>query len=345
MRILNGRVIGDLFGKYTCHKPTGSSVVDYIILSEELLTSVLYFKVSDFIPNYLDCYCKLSMNLLAKYSIHVPNNKCKLIDFSTAYHWDSSPAAKFQDALCHPICKKYIKDFLEKNLDGVDDPDIPTSEIVNILDRAALSAKIFKKKKSKKKTNNCKWFDNDLRSKRKTLVEKGELLSRFPCNPIIRGSYYKCYREYNKLRKYKKRHFKQTILDDLDRLRDSDPKQYWKLINSLKDSNNDDKTNLVEPDSWYTYFSNLNTVNESYHQRVKDIEETLIKMEELKEFNLLDYKITSKEIVDAIHHLKNGKASGLDGIPSEMLKAGCTILTPLLQKLFNCIFSNSVYPV
>lgn len=164
------------------------------------------------------------------------------------------------------------------------------------------------------------------------------MLSRFPCNPIIRGSYYKCYREYNKLRKYKKRHFKQSIIDDLDRLRDSDPKQYWKLINSLKDSNNDDKTNLVEPDSWYTYFSNLNTVNESYHQRVKDIEETLIKMEELKEFNLLDYKITSKEIVDAIHHLKNGKASGLDGIPSEMLKAGCTILTPLLQKLFNFIY-------
>ena len=63
----------------------------------------------------------------------------------------------------------------------------------------------------------------------------------------------------------------------MERLRDSDPKQYLKLINSLKDSNNDDKTNLVEPDSWYTYFSNLNTVNESYHQRVKDIKETLNK--------------------------------------------------------------------
>jgi hypothetical protein len=35
-------------------------------LSEELLTSVLYFKVSDCIPNYSDCHCKLSMNLLAK---------------------------------------------------------------------------------------------------------------------------------------------------------------------------------------------------------------------------------------------------------------------------------------
>ena len=231
----------------------------------------------------------------------------------------------------------------KKRLDNVDDPDIPTSEIVNILDRAALSAKNFRKK-SKIKTNNYKWFDNDLRSKQKTLVEKGELLSRFPCNPIIRGPYYKCYREYNKLRKYKKRHFKQTILDDLDRLRDSDPKQYWKLINSLKDSNNDDKTNLVEPDSWYTYFSNLNTVNESYHQRVKDIEETLIKMEELKEFNLLDYTITSKEIVDAMHHLKNGNASGLDGIPSEMLKAKQVVLFSLhYSKNYLILYFQTVY--
>jgi hypothetical protein len=45
--------------------------------------------------------------------------------------------------------------------------------------------------------------------------------------------------------------------DDLDRLRDSDPKQYWKLINSLKYSNNNDKTNLIEPHSWFTYFSYL----------------------------------------------------------------------------------------
>ena len=76
--------------------------------------------------------------------------KCKLIDFSTAYHWDSSSAAKFQDTLCHPICKKSIN---EKNLDGVnDDPDNPTSEIVNILDRAALSAK----KQQTNKQNNLR---------------------------------------------------------------------------------------------------------------------------------------------------------------------------------------------
>jgi hypothetical protein len=52
-------------------------------------------------------------------------------------------------------------------------------------------------------------------------------------------------------------------------------------------------------------------------------------MEELKEFNLLDYKITCKKIVDAIHHLKNGKTSGLGGIPSEMLKAKQVVLFSL----------------
>jgi hypothetical protein len=34
LRILNGRVLGDAFGKYTCFTPQGCSVVDYVIVSE-----------------------------------------------------------------------------------------------------------------------------------------------------------------------------------------------------------------------------------------------------------------------------------------------------------------------
>ena len=86
MRILNGRIIGDLFGKFTCHKPTGSSLVDYVIVSEELLDNVLYFKVSDFIPNFSDCHCKLSFSLLVKYSIQSEQKKSKFRDFTRAYH-------------------------------------------------------------------------------------------------------------------------------------------------------------------------------------------------------------------------------------------------------------------
>ncbi|CAG2188671.1 unnamed protein product [Mytilus edulis] len=37
LRILNGRLMGDLMGAHTCFQPLGSSVVDYFLASEELL--------------------------------------------------------------------------------------------------------------------------------------------------------------------------------------------------------------------------------------------------------------------------------------------------------------------
>ena len=43
LRILNGRTMGDFIGKYTCHTPRGSSVVDYMIVSESLLCNISFF--------------------------------------------------------------------------------------------------------------------------------------------------------------------------------------------------------------------------------------------------------------------------------------------------------------
>ena len=46
----------------------------------------------------------------------------------------------------------------------------------------------------------------------------------------------------------------------------------------------------------------------------------------------------------AISKLKSGKAVGLDSLPNEMLKSGGTILLPILQKLFNLVFTSGIYP-
>jgi hypothetical protein len=40
---------------------------------------------------------------------------------------------------------------------------------------------------------------------------------------------------YIKPRKIKKREFKQAILDKLEHLQSNNPKEYWKLINMLKE--------------------------------------------------------------------------------------------------------------
>ena len=44
-KILNGRKIGDLVGKYTCHQYNGSSSVDYIITETDLFEKVRHFQV------------------------------------------------------------------------------------------------------------------------------------------------------------------------------------------------------------------------------------------------------------------------------------------------------------
>jgi hypothetical protein len=60
-------------------------------------------------------------------------------------------------------------------------------------------------------------------------------------------------------------------------------------------------------------------------------------------FNELDFTISVSEVHSAISRLKCGKAAGLDQIPNEMLKAGQSTLSPVLQKLCNVIYSNSSY--
>ena len=48
--ILNGRKIGDSFGKYTCFQWNGSSVVDYVIVCQTLYNDISFLKIRKFIP-------------------------------------------------------------------------------------------------------------------------------------------------------------------------------------------------------------------------------------------------------------------------------------------------------
>ena len=61
LKILNGRKIGDLTGKYTCHQYNRSSVVDYIIAELNIFNKINYFQVLPF-TTYSD-HCQIVANL------------------------------------------------------------------------------------------------------------------------------------------------------------------------------------------------------------------------------------------------------------------------------------------
>ena len=54
LRILNGRIVGDLEGKKTCFQYNGSSVVDYVIGSKSVLRKMQYLIVNSLTPHLSD---------------------------------------------------------------------------------------------------------------------------------------------------------------------------------------------------------------------------------------------------------------------------------------------------
>jgi hypothetical protein len=62
---------------------------------------------------------------------------------------------------------------------------------------------------------------------------------------------------YAKLRKYKKREFRQFILEKLDQLQTNNPKlkEYWTLLNSLREKSNDRPEKGIDDNEGYNYFS------------------------------------------------------------------------------------------
>ena len=110
LRFLNGRMWGDSYRKFTCIKPSGSSVVDYVIMSENLLKNTLYFQVSDFIPTLSDCHCKLSFGLLTSYFVDTSqNDNINRSIFPGRYIWSASIGQKLCDTLPQ-ACKMQYKE-------------------------------------------------------------------------------------------------------------------------------------------------------------------------------------------------------------------------------------------
>jgi hypothetical protein len=58
----------------------------------------------------------------------------------------------------------------------------------------------------------------------------------------------------------------------------------------------------------------------------------------------LNSDITAEEMMKAVKHLKNKKASGLDCISNEMIKASSSVLPNLYVDIFNTILRSGVFP-
>lgn len=123
---------------------------------------------------------------------------------SINFKWKQDSSEKFQCALNLNEVQLKINQFQEnsKHVSSASEINKVVSEFNDILITAA-NLSLSKPSSIGKRRKNKKWFDTDLRKLRDKVISQDRLYGRFPKNLIIKGHYYKLYRQYNKLRKTK----------------------------------------------------------------------------------------------------------------------------------------------
>lgn len=342
LRILNGRCLGDTFGYYTCHRSNGSSVVDYMIVNEELLNRILCFKVH-MLAGALSDHCMISSLVKTNFKT-VKTNITTNVGFQVQeYLWKEGDIQNFQTALVSPESQQKINEILGTNYDTNNDSNSAVMHLSNFLTGVANNVLHQTHTSTKtRKIRNKPWFDKSLFCMRKEVTSKAKLLSRFPNDPNIRGSYYKLLKKYNKTRKYKQRAYKQDIVNKLDNMRTEKPSEFWKVLNLLKtEETKDNPATNIGLSEWGNYFRELNHSNsESPKSWTAETKGLLANLE----CKFLDETIREKEIITAIAKLKNKKAQGPDKIRNEMLKYSQHVLLPCISKVFNLVLRSGVYP-
>ena len=134
-------------------------------------------------------------------------------------------------------------------------------DITNVIVEAgnkSLVRKSFIPSKRKIKKNNKKWYAKDCKSLLKELKSAKNSFNRNVCNDEVRRRYYKIFREYKKLIKYKRKTYRENLTEILSRSMETDPQAMWKVIHELKnESLPSDKAEIINRTEWYSHFRDL----------------------------------------------------------------------------------------
>jgi len=205
--------------------------------------------------------------------------------------------------------------FYQTNQEGTNKA---TEEITNIILDAGNSATSIKRKiKKMNKAKHSAGYDTECHTLKKNMNQLSNLLHRFPKDPAIRTSYLLQKRQYKKLVKNKNKEFKQQILNQLETLQSSNPKEYWKLINKLREIDKDGTKKKNEPD-FEALIKHYEELNENISNDQEGTE-SISKKIKLLENNIsakqcLDKSITIEEIKHNIAKLRVGKSCRPDNI-------------------------------
>ena len=157
-----------------------------------------------------------------------------------------------------------------------------------------------------------------------------------------RRAFFLALKTLRKERKYTKRHYIQSQMNKLNTIKNTNPRQFWQILQELKDGKKENHADKIEPGKWYNYLVENNKCKSSKDDDY--IIKQAIQSLNTTGFNELDFQINDNEYTDAVSKLKNNKSPGVDQILNEMIKYSDEQTHNAIKKLFNKIFTLGIYP-
>ena len=258
LRILNGRTIGDLQGRYTCTTYNGCSLVDYTLVNNELLRGIGNFKVQD-LTNLSD-HCLIVCSLLTCF--YVKKHRDNLIPLPGKFIWDKEAIENYKTNLESEPIKHKLDDFLA---DNTGNSDYSVEKLNSILhETAKMSAKFVKGKKpsQKVKRKKKKWFSDSCRELRNTVKSYLSLVNKYPNNAEYRIKYYSFLSKYRRKCKSEENKYKKQICNDIYSNLNNDPKTFWSMINRLNNTSKVNEGDVTNKEDFLNFFEKINEYSE-----------------------------------------------------------------------------------
>ena len=329
--ILNGLCNGDEEGAFTFISPNGNSVIDYCIVSSDLLVNHMKMSVHSRVDSW-----HMPISLV----MHVTN---KPVSSESSYSfekfvWNMNFINQFNMEWVEKDIKEDLRQ-LELIMNNYVDltSDVITTFSELLINSAHMMKKTIKHDPFKSRTSKS-WFDKDCHAK-KRIVKKCLRKLRNAHTPDNKTEYKRIYvenrKEYKNLLKHKKRIYTENkslyLIQNLN-----DPNLFWREVRTLCQTN-PVNCNITIP-QWYRYFKKL-------FQLPTDnppicTERTLTASRDVTAASLqsLNSPFTPLEVSRVVNKAKPKKAVGPDNITNELLKHTYNDCSNFILQALNNVF-------
>ena len=360
LQVLNGRVLGDVFGEYTSVNYNGCSVVDYMTVTATLIDKVEHFKVLDLtkFSDHKPCTCKLKIQNSFQDADELLEN---LEDAPIKYTWDHEDQSAHYHFLAIqnlPEYRERISDIANRQCNTKEEIESLNGSLVEVYQnmadkltgrdattsrthRLALSKGPRRRKRPKMKPK-AVWFDAECIEGKRSLNRLAKRYGKTPTDQSLRETYYNMRRLYRALVRRKKRDFILNLCKDIEEGKNIN----WNRFKKLRDTNKkSQQLDVFDMKNFCEFFKKLYGQATLSSQKISQLQSAMGK-DTLRSdlIDILDKEITLQEVEDCISSTKKRKAVSEDLIANEFLKSSGSNLKKAILNVFNHCLTVGAYP-